>query len=84
MSCVIDRRRTFADVDFESYLYVNARREAFSRWLSYAASHQVDREVQSSKVRLIINLVFLRVSLQHAYKVLCAACTEVRDPVRQI
>lgn len=32
------------DLDIDSYLYQNARSEAFSRWLSYSANYYVQQE----------------------------------------
>ena len=44
------------DIDKDSYHYQSARNEAFSRWLSYAATHQVAKE--TSKQSMHVSLLF--------------------------
>lgn len=34
----------------ESYSYISARREAFSRWLAYATSLEVEKELKTNEV----------------------------------
>ncbi len=50
-----------AGVDKTSYAYHMARREAFSHWLSSAASRKIKKEVQDIKfkVRLMAIMVYL-------------------------
>ena len=51
-----------SDIDKTSYRYHKARREAFSRWLSSAASRRIKKEVQDSKFKVshfLNNLKFM-------------------------
>ena len=41
-----------SEVDKESYVYSRARREAFSSWLSSAASKKIKEEVQAAKFQV--------------------------------
>ena len=42
------------DIERDSYQYRQARREAFSQWLSSAASKRIKRETQSARYKVCL------------------------------
>lgn len=64
-----DFHPSYTDIDRDSYMYHNARREAFSRWLAAVSGEVIKNEVQENKHKVgKLTIIIMFILLTHSHR----------------